>query len=207
MRLSISRVTTALEVFVEKKRMEPSVADIVKREREYIELCKKVSVRSMLKTFKPDRDRLDEFLSRVLEFEKQEASLKTFIHQVLSMFHGNAAVERSFSINKECLVENLMNESLVAQRVVYEAVSSAGGVAAVPITKALIHSVRNASARRLEAAKKKTEAEDAAANHRKRVAEEIKQLEAKKARIVQASRDETDALNGELKKLRDTLKK
>jgi len=44
---------------------------------------------------------------------------------MLSLFHGNAAVERSFSINKECLVENLLEDSLVAQRVVYDAVSAA----------------------------------------------------------------------------------
>ena len=62
---SMSRVNTALEVFVEKKHMKPSVADIVKRE--YADLCKKDSVRSMLETFKPDKDRLDEFLSRVLD--------------------------------------------------------------------------------------------------------------------------------------------
>ena len=202
---SLSRVTTALEVFVEKKHMEPSVADIVKRE--YSGLCKKTNVRSMLKTFKPDKDRLDEFLTRVLDLGNENASLKKFIHQILTMFHGNAAVERSFSINKECLVENLLDDSLVAQRVVHDAVSSAGGVTAVPIPKALIHAVRNASAKRLEAAKKKTEAEDAAANHRKRVAEEIKLLEAKKARVEQASKEETLALNDELRKLRNALKK
>ena len=123
------------------------------------------------------------------------------------MFHGNAAVERSFSINKECLVENLLNDSLVAQRVVYDSVSSAGGVAAVPIPKALIRAVRNASAKRKEAAQKKKDNEDAAANHLKRVGEEIKHLEAKKARVEQAAKDETEALNDELKKLRGALKK
>ena len=123
------------------------------------------------------------------------------------MFHGNAAVERSFSINKECLVENLLNDSLIAQRVVYDSVSSAGGVAAVPIPKALILAVRNASAKRKEAAQKKKDNEDATANHLKRVGEEIKHLEAKKARVEQAAKDETEALNDELKKLRGALKK
>ena len=39
------------------------------------------------------------------------------------------------------------------------------------------------------------------ANQLKRVAEEIKHLEAKSANIVQVSRNETEALNDELKKL------
>lgn len=203
--LSKSRVTTALEVFIEKHQMDPSVADIVKRE--YLELCKKSTVRSMLESFQEGRENLGEFLPRCLDLGNQHASFQTFVRQILTMFHGNAAVERSFSLNKECLVENLLNDSLVAQRVVYDAVSSAGGVAAVPITKALIHAVRNASTRRKEAAKKKKENEDAAANHHKRALEEMKLLEAKKAKIAQSARDETEALNHQLKHIRETLKK
>nr|CAD7197511.1 unnamed protein product [Timema douglasi] len=34
---------------------------------------------------------------------------------------NNAVVERSFSVNKECLVENLLEDSLIAQRVIYDA--------------------------------------------------------------------------------------
>jgi len=98
-----------------------------------------------------------------------------------------------------------MEDSLVAQRVTYDAVLSAGGVAALPIPKALIQAVRNASAKRIEAAKKKVE--DAESSRRKRVAQQIKELESKKAKIEQTSRDEAQALSHELKKLRDTLKK
>ena len=65
-------------------------------------------------------------------------------------------MERSFSINKECLVENLHNDSLIAQRVVYDAVTAVGGVATVQISKALIHAARNASAKRVEAVQKKS---------------------------------------------------
>lgn len=203
--LRTARVTMALEVFVEKKHMEASDADIVKRH--YLELCSKEVVRTMLRTFKHGSDRLDEFLNRVLDLDNQEKALKTFVCQILTLFHGNAAVERSFSINKECLIENLMEDSLVAQRVTYDAVLSAGGVEALPIPKALIQAVRNASAKRIEAAKKKAAVEDAESSRRKRVAQQIKELESKKAKIEQTSRDEAQALSHELKKLRDTLKK
>ena len=55
--------------------------------------------------------------------------------------------------------------------------------------------------------KKKEDEDDVTANHLKRVAEEIKHLEAKSAKIVQASRNETEALNDELKKLREVFLK
>ena len=141
-----------------------------------------------------------------MEQEKAPTVMKIFVQQLLCVFHGNASVERSFSINKECLVENLHNDSLVAQRIVYDAVNSVGGISNLAINKALIHSVRNASARRVEAAKKRAAEKDAAATKRKRIAEEIRQLEAKKTRIEQRAKDESSCLSEELKKLRDSLK-
>jgi len=199
-----SRIDTALEIFIEKKRLVASDADAIRRD--YVNLCYKKSVKSKLEEFNRDRDRLDTLLSDILATEKVGVGLEKFVQQILTLFHGNAAVERSFSVNKECLVENLLEDSLVAQRVVYDAVSAVGGVTNIQITKPMIHSVRNASARRVEAAKKKISEEDAAGNKRKRLCEEIKQLECKKARIEQSAKDETSCVNEELKSLRNALK-
>ena len=38
--------------------------------------------------------------------------------------HGQSAVERGFSINKELLVDNLQEKSLVSQRMVYDHIKS-----------------------------------------------------------------------------------
>lgn len=73
------------------------------------------------------------------------------------------------------------------------------------VTKAMIHSVRNASAKRVEAGKKKADEEAAEANKRKRINEE-KHLQAKKARIEQSANEETASVTAELKKLQNTLK-
>ena len=53
-----SRVSTALEVFVDKKRMLPSSADIVKRE--YLKMCDNPNVKCLLRGFNRDKDRLDD---------------------------------------------------------------------------------------------------------------------------------------------------
>jgi len=71
---------------------------------------------------------------------------------------------------------------------VFDAVLAVGGVSSVNITKQMIHSVRNASAKRVEAAKKKAAEEETAANKRKRICDEITQLESKKARIENCKR-------------------
>ena len=199
-----SRIETALEVFINKKRLIASDADVISRD--YVELCNRTSVKGKLKEFRRDVDRLDTVLTDILDKEKADIRLITFVQQILSIFHGNAAVERSFSINKECLIENLHEDSLVAQRIVYDAVSAAGGVSHVQVTKAMIHSVRNASAMRVEAAKKMVAAEEAEANKRKRICDEIKLLQSKKARIENSAKEESNALKGQLMKLHNSLK-
>nr|CAD7572621.1 unnamed protein product [Timema californicum] len=68
---------------------------------------------------------------------------------------GNAATERYFSVNKECLVENLHEDRLIAQRVTYDAVTAAGGILNMILSKKMIHAVANASGIRKEALQKK----------------------------------------------------
>ena len=47
---------------------------------------------------------------------------------VLILFHGNAAVESGFSVNKELFVENMEEDTIVTQRVVFDAIRVAGMV-------------------------------------------------------------------------------
>jgi hypothetical protein len=60
------------------------------------------------------------------------------VQQLLLLSHGQATVERGFSINKETTVENLKKESLKARRLVIQAVREAGDAQSVPITKELL---------------------------------------------------------------------
>ena len=63
---------------------------------------------------------------------------------ILILSHGNATVERGFSINAHCLVENQHEQSLVAQRSIYDAIEHAGEVEKMEITFELIHAYKNA---------------------------------------------------------------
>lgn len=63
---------------------------------------------------------------------------------LLVMSHGQASVERGFSVNKEVEVENLKEWSLVAQRLIIDHIRAVGGVRKVQITKELLISAAGA---------------------------------------------------------------
>ncbi|KAG8177454.1 hypothetical protein JTE90_008638 [Oedothorax gibbosus] len=71
------------------------------------------------------------------------------------MFHGNAAVERNLSVNKNWLVENLEEDSLIAQRCVHSAINHYGGIESVPVTAGMIKAFRSASGKRNDALQQK----------------------------------------------------
>ncbi|GBM38266.1 hypothetical protein AVEN_199432-1, partial [Araneus ventricosus] len=56
---------------------------------------------------------------------------------VFILSHGQASVERGFSINKNIEVENLNEVSYVSQRIVYDNVKQSGGIHLINITKEL----------------------------------------------------------------------
>ncbi|CAN7939964.1 unnamed protein product, partial [Ixodes hexagonus] len=116
------RLSDALEVLTEHQWMTRAEAD--RALRPYKHVCSLASMQAALKSFDRSTHRLDALWAGVCGSNKD---LFTFAKMILSLSHGNASVERGFSINKDCLVENQKEQSLVAQRIVYDAVSLAGG--------------------------------------------------------------------------------
>jgi len=58
-----------------------------------------------------------------------------FAKLILILSHGNATVERGFSVNTECLIENQHEKSLIAQRRIYDTIKNFGEVENVKIEK------------------------------------------------------------------------
>lgn len=73
---------------------------------------------------------------------------------VLILSHGNGRVEKGFSINKEYLIENVKEESLIGLQTVHDAVTAWGGFQGLTIIKSMIKSVQNLSLRYKEAPQK-----------------------------------------------------
>nr|CAD7401906.1 unnamed protein product [Timema poppensis] len=106
--------------------------------------------------------------------------------------NSNAAVERSFSIIKECLVENLHEDGLIAQYVTYDAVTAAGGLINMTISKKMIYAVRDAPGIRKEVLDKKKKIEIDLSQKRKTASEEIRKLEVKRRTVLQKAKEEEE---------------
>ena len=83
-----------------------------------------IQFKDKFEAFNQDKDRLDEFLGVFLRGKKQYKSLWKVCVIVFVLTHGQSNVERGYSVNKEMLVENLEKESLINQRLVYDAINA-----------------------------------------------------------------------------------
>lgn len=104
------------------------------------------------------------------------------VKMLLVLSHGQASVERGFLINKELIVENQKEASLVAQVVGH--IRTVGGVTNVQITKELLISVSGARQKYhsyLDDQRRAREQEKRG-EKRKALADELDELKRKKAR-------------------------
>ena len=103
---------------------------------------------SEFSAFNRKSDRLDSFLLERLRVDNDKYALLTkVLRTVLVISHGQASVERGFSVNKEVEVENMEGKSLIAQRLVCDYVRTCGGVLQVPLTKELLQAAANSRQR------------------------------------------------------------
>lgn len=87
--------------------------------------------------FNYNTERVDELFLPLLS-ENSYAKLFDVFKLLLVLSHGQASVERGFSINKEVEVENLKEHSLIAQRLICDHVTIMGGVLNVNISKPML---------------------------------------------------------------------
>ena len=67
------------------------------------------------------------------------------VRKLLVLSHGQAAVERGFSINKHCSMVNQSEDSLVARRFVRDHTNYAGGIENVIVTPGMVTDCKAAS--------------------------------------------------------------
>lgn len=133
--------------------------------------------------FDARKDRLDVFLGEFMDGNVKYGKCWVVCKIVFILSHGQAAVERGFSINKELLVENLQRVSLICQRLVCDYIIESGKeISEIPLSNDLLKSCRLAHSRYATALEKKrvdstTEEKD---RKRKRKLEEIAEVKEKK---------------------------
>ncbi|KAL1379387.1 hypothetical protein pipiens_014936 [Culex pipiens pipiens] len=202
-KIAAQRLEVCLEKMVETSNLTGPEADRVKAE--YTQLLGEPHIVEMFSDYKRSTERLDTHWNKVLlACDKKNDHLRDFVQTVLILSHGNAGLERGLSINEECLIENLKEHSLVAQRMVYDSVQVSGGVLKVEITKSLVQHARNANARYKEALEIQRQQESAELQEqtRKREAnDQIKALEAKKKQTLSDAQKEAADIEAQIREL------
>ena len=77
-----------------------------------------VTTKQKFISFDKDKDRLDSFMSSLMQGNANYVNLWKVCRIIFVLSHGQADVERGFNINGEFLVENMKELSLISQRIV-----------------------------------------------------------------------------------------
>ena len=122
-------------------------ADSVKRD--FCQLISDPVCLGKVKDFKKGEHRVDDFwLDDILKDRPRSDPTRKMVWAILILSHGQASVERGFNVNKEMLVENQTDSSLIALRAVYDHMKNIGvSVENFLVSKSLINSVRAARSR------------------------------------------------------------
>ena len=146
-------------------------------------------------------DRLDALLVQHLSHHDDLGQLWTIVKNLLILSHGQATVEKGFSINRQIMVENMKEASFIAQRSIHDHLLNIGGMDALVINRALLASAANGHKRyvaHLEDERRKV-AESARGTKRRAVQEEINEVQ-KKVKVIQAT---IESMKGDADKLAD----
>ena len=132
-----------VQIMYNKNHITALTAD--KCKMQFSQLCNLASetLHHQFQEYSRSKDRLDKFYYNIIRQNPDFADVFSIIHLILILSHGNASVESGFSVNADMLVENLLEESLSAQRTVYDSVQAAGGLTGVNIDKSTLQFVRS----------------------------------------------------------------
>ena len=207
--LAEKRMKNLAQIMYDKGNITAVTAD--KCKSQFSDLYQKASgnLHTKFSSFSSRCDRLDAFYYDIIGQDIEFVELFSVVCLVLTLSRGNASVESGFSVNSDMLVENLHEDSLVAQRTVYDAVQAEGGVTSVNIDKPLLMYVRGSHARyqaALECKRKATSELDQKTAAKKKACEQIKVLQTKKAKFMEEAATESRKVDMEIAELQKLKK-
>lgn len=123
-KVMVENPTASLQTVTSKlvSSKQRTIDDCDAAELQYERLVREEKVR--LENFDPNVQRLDEFFHDLLSGKQEYHELWKLIQFVLVLSQGQAAAERSFSVNDDILLPNMKSETLCAIKTVYDAIKS-----------------------------------------------------------------------------------
>ena len=144
-------------------------ADQAKKEFDALLKSAQSQLKDVFLTFDQKADWIDSFYAGTMSESASYKDCWEIFKFVFTFSHGQASIERGFSINMELFVENLQEESIVCQRMVYNHANCSGkSITEVPMTNALLKSCKLAYSRYAAALQEKKEKSDGELKDRKR---------------------------------------
>ena len=195
---SVTKMRNVLKLLVENNRVQGGMAmcdDLMREFTDFVDVVVPMNL-ALFKNFDPhDSDaRVDQLLSNFLANQPAYRRVwEKVIKKLLLLSHGQASVERGFSINRQIEVENLHEESLVAQRIICDHLQAVGGILKVNISNELLISASSARQKYMAhlEMKRNEKLREEGTNKRKSVLDEIDEMKTKKKRI----KTDIDSLN------------
>ncbi|XP_054720875.1 LOW QUALITY PROTEIN: uncharacterized protein LOC129230498 [Uloborus diversus] len=135
------KMSIILKELVRCKKINEDDCDLILLE--FLNFLNSVANDESFKSFDVSTQRLDVFLMNHLCTDEYRL-LWGVIKRLLLFSHGQASVERGFSINKKIETENMKEETYVAKRLVKDALALSGGAKNFEVTKEIKIAVRGA---------------------------------------------------------------
>lgn len=135
-----------LELLVKIKRVNDD--DVDDLNRAYNDFLRDVVANgddsARFRDFDVSKDLVDKLLYETMGTDKIFHKLWTVVRKMLLLSHGQASVERGFSVNRQIETENMSEGMLVALRTISDHLTSIGGISNVQISKELLCSASGA---------------------------------------------------------------
>ena len=147
---------------------------------------------------------MDNFWLKKLNPADEYSDFHKFLQIVLILSHGNAAPERGFSVNKEIIVANQREESLIAQRMIYDSIQIKGGIKNVSFHKGFLSFMRKSYQRYqqgLQAKQDKVQIDEEKEKEERRKAIKIKELQEKRHEVMENFLNEKEEIDRQLRQI------
>ena len=183
-----------VQKFYDCKWISSTEGDKAKTQFTALASAAQVKWKRKFESFDENNDRLDDFYHSLIGNDDSFKECWSVIRKCLIFSHGQASVESGFSVNGSILVENLLEESLVCQRLVYDGLVHLGGLKSLTkgkilVDKKMMNFVKTSNSRYKDALKEKElktnqHKERERERELKRKKEIVADLEAKKAKVI-----------------------
>ena len=142
---STTQSSSLAEKLLQFNHMLPSIADSSKEQFEKFLLSLDEPTKDNYMQFYFSKSRVDKFLGAHF---KDKTALWVICKLIFTLSHRQCAVEWGFSINREVLIENLQEKSIVCQIIVYDHVqASKVDLHNYPVSSVLLKSCKSARLR------------------------------------------------------------